>query len=139
MKMLLSLGLLATLPAGANVCVQDFDKEVEPVIQQMSDRTSPLRWTNYEAFLKKFGPCLDGEPAETVQGISEEALAEDWRGFNDYVAKHRPERRVMKHIESGFSRSMGSPTKLKKIQANAKGLCERTLKSFCRRITSAKL
>ena len=41
----------------------------------MSDRKDNSRWQKYGKFLDKFADCLDGSYAETVQGISEDALA----------------------------------------------------------------
>ena len=74
------------------------------------------RWQKYGKFLNKYANCLDGSYAEAVQNISENALANDWRGFISFIKKSKPANKVLINIESGFLQEMGTKENLKKIK-----------------------
>jgi hypothetical protein len=124
---------------GASVCETTFDQEVVGVSKQMHEAKAPRRWKTYAAFLKKYGPCLDGGYAETVQEISEAALANDWKGLTKFIEVEHPNQKFLRKIESGFSMEMGDGERLKAIQANAKKHCPKQIKKFCAEIAKAKL
>lgn len=122
-----------------NLCETSFDKEVGAVSKAMSDQKNQTRWQIYEKFLNKFAECLDGSYAETIQGISEDALAKDWNGFISFAKKSKPVEKVLINIESGFSEEMGLAENLKKIKENAKQTCPSEIKNFCNKILKTKL
>ncbi|MBT4760865.1 MAG: hypothetical protein HOO06_04125 [Bdellovibrionaceae bacterium] len=121
-----------------NLCSSSFDDEIGTISKTMHKRTDPLRWDKYGKFLKKFGNCLDGSYAETIQGVSEEALAEDWTAFTAYVSKKKPESTILRGVQTGFALEMSLTANLKKIQNNAKKYCPSVISSFCTEILKAK-
>lgn len=135
----LALSLAFSSAHAGSVCETSFDKEVIPVMNLMKKAKEPSRWKKYSSFLEKFGPCLDASYAETVQGISEDALANDWKGFSDFVMKDHPKDKVLQHMEGGFAPEMGLPELQMKIQKNAELSCPSQLKKFCSEILKAKL
>lgn len=119
-----------------SVCVTSFEKEVEPIRKMISERKSPARWKNYGRFLKKFSGCLDGAWAEVVQSISEDGLANDWKAFTSYVTNQKPSKAVLVNMTTGYSVEVSDGQNLKKIRANAKANCPKSLRNFCREILS---
>ena len=126
--------------SAANLCESSFDQEVAPITEIMKERKNIDRWKKYEAFLKKFDTCLDGAYAETVQGISEDGLANDWDGFIHYVLDQNPDPKILhSDIQMGFSVEMGLSKNLKLIQKNARAKCPKQIISFCREINNANV
>lgn len=122
-----------------NACVAAFDKEIPTVLKAMKDKTDKTRWPKFGRFLNKYNSCLDGSLAETVQGISEEALAKDWHGFIQYAESGHTTPTALKAIRMGFSPEMGLSENLKIIQKNAKAECTEKIKKFCDDIAKAKI
>jgi hypothetical protein len=131
---LLSMSMAFASAHADNLCGTSFDTEVVPVEKQMAEAKDPDRWVHYAAFLDKFGPCLDGEYAEHVQGISEEALTHDWDGFVKFATKKPLSKHARMGIETGFNPEMSDAETLKTIQKNAKRNCPKKIGEFCRRI-----
>lgn len=121
-----------------NLCETSFNKEVAVVSKVMSERKNKSRWNQYAEFLGKFNDCLDASYAETIQGISEDALATDWIEFTSFVEKSNPPKKILINIESGFSAEMGLTTNLKKIKENAKHYCPLNIKEFCDKVLKTK-
>ncbi len=122
-----------------NACVAAFDKEIPSVLKAMKNKTDQTRWPKFGRFLDKYTSCLDGALAETVQGVSEEALTQDWHGFVQYAKSGNMTPTTLKNIRSGFSPEMGLAENLKIIQKNAQAECVEKIKKFCDDITKTRI
>lgn len=134
LPLLLALWLNQFPAQAANLCQTSFDKAVVPVEAQMKAARNPARWKKFADFVKKYGPCLDGYYAESVEEVSAEALVNDWSGFADFVKSGHPDLKVLQKIERGFSLETGQPEQVKKIQTSARSNCPPQIKDFCRKI-----
>lgn len=122
-----------------SACVAAFDKEIPSVLKAMKNKTDVNRWPKFGRFLNRYNSCLDGSLAETVQGVSEEALAKDWHGFVQYAQSGLMTPTVLKDIRMGFSVEMGISENLKAIQKNAKEECTEKIRKFCHDIARAQI
>lgn len=127
---LILIGLCSAASA-ENGCVAAFDKEIPSVLKAMKNKTDAGRWLKFGRFLNKYNSCLDGSLAEIVQGVSEEALAQDWHGFVEYARSGRMTPTALKDIRMGFSPEVGLSENLKAIQKNAKEECSEKIQKFC--------
>lgn len=134
------LAVFSVSEAKTNICEKSFEKEATGVAEKMKAKKDPQRWDKYGKFLKKYGSCLDGQYAQTVQGISQVALAHDWEAFGKYVAKKKNRNEiVLKNIEAGFDPEMSDSKEIEVIQDNARTKCPPAVQEFCDKVTQTKL
>lgn len=137
LKMPFLLLLILTTGSVSFACYTE--SEGVAIIKLMQEKKDSKRWKKYAQFLTKVNHCLDAADGQAVVGISEDALADDWDGFVEYLNSNKPSEVVMRNIKIGFSVEMGSLEKLKKIQKNAKTKCPKKIKHFCEDISKTKL
>ncbi len=124
----------------ASVCEKSFEKEAPGIAEKMRAKKDPKRWDKYGKFLKKYGGCLDGQYAQTVQAISEVALAHDWEAFGKYVGKKKNrDEAILKNIKAGFDPEMSNSKDIEVIQDNARTKCPPVMQEFCDKVTHSKI